>query len=310
MNYPILRGSELFHKADQIYVKKSTSVPEYVGKMHTHNFIEISYIVSGACIHTENGISTNAKKGDLFIINYGVPHQNVLVDKETVYVSYNIGFTPDFLDSSLTNEFDFLKLKSSFLFNSLFPNSNELDAKIKLSGSGFNEFELLLQNMLDEYTNDYKGSIDLLRAYLIELIIKIFRRLDTNVVIDPKQKQEHYIKLAIQYMQANYSQKLKVEDIAYRSFLSKSYFSQLFKDITGSCFSDYLQKIRIEEACKRLSSSTDTISAIGYDVGFNDMKFFYHIFKKHTGYTPKQYRQANIETKQIIDPKIANKLDY
>lgn len=289
--YPLLDGKELFTNDNQIYVKKSTSVPEFVDVMHTHNFIEISYIISGQCLHRENNLEIQAKQGDLFIINYMVPHRNTPVEGAGPYVSYNVGFTPGALDNSLQKEFDFLKLKSSFLLNSIFPDNNELSPVAHFSSNGINEVEFLLQNMLNEYNEQQKGSFDMLRAYLIELIVKIFRKLDNNPSITPRQKQEHYINLAIQYMKVNYAQKLKVEDIAFRSFLSKSYFCQLFKNITGLCFSEYLQNIRIEEACKKLTSSDKIISEIALDVGFNDMKSFYSVFQKHTGLTPKQYRQ-------------------
>lgn len=289
--YPMLDGKELFTENREIYVKKSTSVPDFVDVMHTHNFIEINYIISGRCIHTENDRSVEAQPGSLFIINYMTPHKNSPYHDGKPYVSYNIGFTPGTLDSSMKKEFDFLKLKSSFLLNTIFPNSPDAPQSDLFSQKSFNELEPLFDSMLTEYTNDYKGSYDLLRAYLLELIIKIFRKLDTNTVVNPRKKQESYINLAVEYMKANYMHKLKVEDIAYRSFLSKSYFSQFFKDITGMCFSDYLQKIRIDEACRLLTTTDKIVSDIGYGVGFNDMKSFYTIFRRRTGYTPNQYRQ-------------------
>ena len=295
-SYPMLDGKELFSDNREIYIKKSTSVPDYVDVMHTHNFIEINYILSGRCIHIENDHPIEAKAGNLFIINYMVPHKNKPFPNDKPYVSYNIGFTPGALDSSMKKEFDFLKLKSSFLLDTIFPNTPETPQSEIFSKNSFNELEPLFEDMLSEYTNGYKGAYDLLRAYLLELIIKVFRKLDTNTMTNPHKKQEYYINLAVQYMKQNYMHKLKVEDIAYRSFLSKSYFSQLFKDITGMCFSDYLQKIRMDEACRLLTTTDKIISDIGYEVGFNDMKSFYAIFHRHTGFTPKQYRQLFTKT--------------
>ncbi len=282
----MLDGKEFFTENREIFIKKSTARPDFIDVTHTHNYIEINYIISGECVHTENDTVTHAKRGNLFIINYMTPHKNSPVAEGSGYVSYNVGFTPGALDDSLKQESEFIKLKSSFLLNSVFPAPETTTAN-----HTFYELEPLFENMLDEYTHSYNGSHDLLRAYLLELIIKIFRKLDGNRPSNPQRKQEHYINLAVEYVKANYMNKLRIEDIAYRSFLSKSYFSQLFKDVTGLCFSDYLQKVRINEACKRLESTDKIITDIALEVGFNDMKSFYTIFHKRVGCTPRQFRQ-------------------
>ena len=283
---PMLDGKQFFDENREIFVVKSTARPDFIDVMHTHNYIEINYIISGECLHTENQTAQKAGRGNLFIINYMTPHKSSPAASGAPYVSYNVGFTPGALDSSLKQECDFIKLKSSFLLNSIFP-SNE----ITTGENTFYELEPLFENMLDEYTHRRNGSSDLLRAYLLELIVKIFRKMEDKAPDGPIRKQEHYIHLAIEYIKANYMHKLKIEDIAYRSFLSKSYFGQLFKDVTGMCFSDYVQKVRIDEACKTLENSDKIISDVALDVGFNDMKSFYAAFRRRVGCTPKQFRQ-------------------
>ena len=84
---------------------------------------------------------------------------------------------------------------------------------------------------------------------------------------------------------------MSLEDIAYRSFLSKSYFSLLFKEVTGMNFSTYCQKVRIEKACQMLSETNDTVQSVAEKVGFTDMKFFYNVFKRITGEIPGEYQK-------------------
>lgn len=293
-NYQLLKSTELFRKNESIYIHQSTSLPNFVGIMHTHDFIEINYIISGEADHVENGISCSARKGDLFIVNYGVPHMNVKSENnEEPFIAYDIAFTPDFLDEYMKKETDFLKLKSSFLFNSIFLEQPQNQPDLKLTGKGMYEFEQLIKNMLTEFASQKKGYYDLLRAYLIELLIKIFRRLDDAGNLEAKTKQDYYINLATQYIENNYQKNINLKDITNRSFLSKSYFSQLFKDTTGVCFSDYLQKTRVSNACILLTTTDLTINQISKEVGFNDLKFFYTVFKKFMEVTPKQYRESN-----------------
>ena len=88
-----------------------------------------------------------------------------------------------------------------------------------------------------------------------------------------------------------YNTDIKLEDVAIKSFISKNYFSKLFKEVTGTNFSDYIQKLRIDEACSLLKSTDMKVTDIAFQTGFNDIKFFYDVFKKITGKTPGDYRK-------------------
>ena len=249
-----LLSDKLFRENESIFVHKSSSLPLFIETNHVHDFIEITYIISGECIHIENDKHFSARKGDLFIVNYGIPHQNIINKKnQEPYLAFDCAFKPDFIDDAL-----------------------------------------LMNNMYEEYEKREKGYYILLKSLLTELIIKIFRKMDKNENITLKSKQEYYINLAIQYIENNYMNKLSLEDIAYRSFLSKSYFSQLFKEVTGMTFSLYCQKVRIEKACKMLVSTDDTIQSIAEKVGYTDMKFFYNVFKRLTGEIPGDYKKNHV----------------
>jgi YesN/AraC family two-component response regulator len=92
-------------------------------------------------------------------------------------------------------------------------------------------------------------------------------------------------------MKDNYSSDIKLEDLATRAFLSPNYFSKLFKDCTSITISDYIQKLRIEEACNLLKNTDKKIIDISGEVGYKDIKFFNQIFKKIIGKTPSDYRK-------------------
>lgn len=85
-------------------------------------------------------------------------------------------------------------------------------------------------------------------------------------------------------------EELKVHHFAEVSGVNPNYLSQLFKKETGLTLMNYVQRERIEEAKKLLDHSKDTISLIGERLHFYDQAYFIKVFKKHTGITPKQYR--------------------
>ncbi len=296
INAELLSNKKLFRPGESIYIQKSTSLPQYISKLHYHDFIEICYVIQGSSTHIEGGENFIASKGDIFIINVNVPHADYPdQDAAEPYICYDLTFTPDFLDNSLHSSDDFLDINSSFLFQYLSKENWEMQPNYKLKDNSFHEFEHIFKKMLEEYTAQKSGYYEILRAYLIELLIKIFRQLHT----EPSKtsgflnKNEQYINMAVQFIQENYSTQIRLEDIAYRSFLSKSYFSQLFKEVTGLSFSHYLQNVRIEHACYLLANTNDTVSEICERCGFCDLKFFYNLFHKKINTTPAKYRQTH-----------------
>lgn len=114
--------------------------------------------------------------------------------------------------------------------------------------------------------------------------------------IDILQEQENGknakpIRLAKQYVEEHYREKILLEDVAKVVDLNPVYFSVIFKEKTGMNFSAYLIYIRMEKAKKMLRSSNETIAAIGDAVGYSDQKYFSQLFKKSVGIKPTIYRK-------------------
>jgi two-component system response regulator YesN len=108
--------------------------------------------------------------------------------------------------------------------------------------------------------------------------------------INQKKCTNKTIETAIRYIDDNYSQDISLENISQHVYLSPSYFSLLFKQVTGINFIDYLNKIRIEKACELLKDIRYKTYEIAYKTGFHDEKYFSFIFKKITGMSPSQFR--------------------
>lgn len=88
---------------------------------------------------------------------------------------------------------------------------------------------------------------------------------------------------------------LSLERISKKLNISSNYLSQLVNKLSGSNFSDYVNSFRIEDAKSKLKDpkfTHYTIISIGLESGFNSKSTFYTAFKKHTGVSPKQYRQT------------------
>lgn len=103
-------------------------------------------------------------------------------------------------------------------------------------------------------------------------------------------KNNDIIKKAMLYMSEKFNTPLSLEEVAAHVHLHPSYFSTMFKNVTGSSFKEYLNKIRIEESKLLLLNTDFSIIDIAIAVGFEDQSYFSKVFKKFTGTTPKQFR--------------------
>lgn len=97
-------------------------------------------------------------------------------------------------------------------------------------------------------------------------------------------------KRAKEYIKANYSNSITLEDVAREINVSPQYLSKLFKEETGENFIDYLTGIRIRIAKNLLEDDEMSVKEICYSIGYSDPNYFSRIFKKVVGSTPTEYR--------------------
>ncbi len=291
-NIPVLKGNMLFRENELVFINRSDELKEYCNVMHRHDFIELACVISGFGIHKVADREYETSKGDIFVVNCDVPHGFFHShDARDPLIVYNCVFLPQFLDLSLFSASHFEEITSSFLFKSLAPDYFTPKPDLKLNGTRFFEISELFEKMHMEYRQTNNGYIDLIRAYLIEIIIKIFRYSPESLKRDMTGKNSELIQKAMEYMKLNYRSEISLSDLALRSLISKNYFSKLFKEVTGTNVSDYIQYLRTEQACNLLRTTGRKVTDIAEQAGFTDMKFFYEVFKKITGKTPGEYRK-------------------
>jgi YesN/AraC family two-component response regulator len=93
------------------------------------------------------------------------------------------------------------------------------------------------------------------------------------------------------YIYNNRYEKLTHDEVANQAELSHSYLSILFKKEVGISVSDYIQRVKIDEAKNLIEYTNTPLSEIGSLLNFSDQSYFTKVFKKHTGITPKQYKE-------------------
>ncbi|MFD2118085.1 helix-turn-helix domain-containing protein [Paenibacillus yanchengensis] len=82
-----------------------------------------------------------------------------------------------------------------------------------------------------------------------------------------------------------------IKQLADEANLGITQFYKLFKEITGLTPKVYIEHLRIEQACKRLIETDDSITTIAHDLGFVTSQHFATVFRRIKGRTPTVWRK-------------------
>lgn len=114
----------------------------------------------------------------------------------------------------------------------------------------------------------------------------------------------------VKYLSNNYMNKVSLQYIADKEFLSSQYLSFKIKDTFGHGFNEFLNQIRVEESVKLLLDTDKNISEIAEDVGFSHVRYYNKHFKLQYNTTPMQYRKNNKVSDETLEKmKKINYLD-
>ena len=142
---------------------------------------------------------------------------------------------------------------------------------------------------------DYDLVHEIQSAFLAEHLLKKIIKIIDQYIEDAKElsisKDEFLIQKAKNYIDENYSKDISLNDIAEYLKIHPNYFSTLFKKKTGYSFIHYLRKIRIQEACRLMETTTMKLYEVAESVGYHDNVHFNRAFKKEKGIPPTKYKK-------------------
>lgn len=132
------------------------------------------------------------------------------------------------------------------------------------------------------------------------VLYNIFGMISSNRIKASYNRDSHSnthsnIDKAISFMESNYNSKISIMDIADYVSMSKSYFYSTFKKEVGVTPNEYIKLLQLKQAKSLIQNTKLSIKEVSKLVGFDDPLYFSKFFKKHTGFSPMDFRgKANI----------------
>ena len=293
MDVPVMTIGQFFKPGEHFHMQVSTDFPDYVGVAHRHEYIEVVYVISGAATHVADEKSCSVRQGDLFVINVGTTHKFCPSRRPAEpFVVYDLMFTPEFFDLSLAGSRAMEALSGSFMFRSLLQGRSGAAGSFGVSGDLYTTFSELFHKMYYEYRNEYPGYMEIIRAYLLQVIITAIRLSDAAANKHGALGKKQAVQSVLRSIEQRCDAALSVQALADEVHLSPDYLGRIFKEATGQTITAHIQKVRVRRACELLAGTQRTVADIALACGFGDVKFFYSVFKKHTGSLPGDYRRA------------------
>lgn len=155
----------------------------------------------------------------------------------------------------------------------------------------FADFQLLHQSLFD-----FASSVDYIRDMRINSGLNELLVLLMNESWHPAEHPDTDLKKQNlspirDYLEAHYTEKIVLNELADQFFISKFYLTRVFKEQFGVSINTYVQNLRITKAKQMLRFTDKKLEDIGYQCGLGAPHYFSRIFKQVEGITPSEFRE-------------------
>lgn len=154
----------------------------------------------------------------------------------------------------------------------------------------------LFQEILFEQHVRQEGWETILQSRLMDLAVRILRlarRRSRNDLpaFEPGSDSTDRVARYVLRLKARFFRQETITEAARSVGLSRRQFSELFRKATGQCWRRYVLALRLKHAAGLLADSNNSVSAVAFESGFDDLSNFHHSFKSAYGCSPMTYRE-------------------
>lgn len=251
--------------------------------VHMNDNYELYMLLKGESTISIDGQMYPLKPYDVLMISNKEIHRvfvNSRYDYERIYIYFNADYFRQFGG----REYNLLSMYDRRPGGTGNKINNEIVKKYKID-EDFRYLHELYQSELPEKKV-------LMTSMFLKMLVSVKQAYEENEIVTAGEENNpnHNEKIndIIRYISENLNEKISLDELASRFYLSKYYLCHEFKRATGFAVFDYIRYKKMLSAKMRLQTG-QSISDVWCELGYEDYSNFYRNFKKATGISPKEY---------------------
>jgi AraC-like DNA-binding protein len=255
-------------------------------RWHYHPEVELIYFIEGKTNGVIGDGFQHFQEGDLVMLGANFPH---VLQENKAFVKEYPGCKPFGLIIQFTEDF----LGTDFMQK---PELQSVNMLLKKAQRGIHFKKTAVDKVKDS----------LLQMHQLNETRKLFTLLDVLVTLAESEaydymthknygydhtQDEERMRCINEYVYEHFTEKIAIKDIASIANMTETSFCRYFKTRTLKNFTRFLNEIRISYACKLLSNTKYTVTAVCFESGFNELSYFTRQFKKIMKLAPQEYQK-------------------
>lgn len=259
---------------------------------HSHNYVEIMYMCAGQTTHLINGgTPVHLQAGELLFLNQRAIHAIQRAGAGDVAVNFIV--LPQFFDFAF-QIVGASNLLGRFLLGTLKTGGAEI-THLLCHTADLLPVQNLVETMVWSLLHNEPGAR---RANQMRMAMLLLDLLDHHDCIEAEGEPGQGSPLVLAALREieDDCRGARLSRVAARFHVSPAYLSALVRQATGSTFKQLLQQKRLDRAQQLLAATDLPVQAVAEAVGYETTSYFYSIYKKAFGITPKEYRDRLCNT--------------
>ena len=250
------------------------------GFTHQHKYFELVYVLRGKATRKLSDAMVPVSAGDYYVANPRSAHgYENLQNLEVIHCL----FLPEHINQALEDCPSISSLLSNRILRFGVPMDIPIADRVLHDVDG--SVRRIIKSMEREYAEHRTGYMEMLRCYLTQVLVYAVRASETSFPHEAVTK-------IMEHLKSHYSKALSLEELSRLVDYTPQYLSSLFSNEVGMSIQEFLQRLRVEEACKLLTNTTLSMAEIAAAVGYQDTRHFSKIFRRYQTISPKEYRKT------------------
>jgi AraC-like DNA-binding protein len=240
-----------------------------------HDFAEIFYVLDGSGSFEIDGRGHRCGPGDVVLVPPGAQHR--IEDGGVPLTLYGIGVSADLL----ANDPEILRRARA----GVVPGSRALGGRVRAG----------IRRILYEQTDTNPAARTLIVGLTLQLAAALARVAagpDPARAAHPADANRRAVERFLAELAHRFYEPVAIDRVAADLGLSRRSFTRLFRVAAGCSYADYVERVRIEYACRLLRETNRGIAPIAFECGYEELSSFYRAFKRQTRRSPRRWRES------------------